>query len=118
MRFDQPYRARNPRTGREEEYPRYLHSYLLEAGGKRYVVLASYSIPEPRIALHVGQELSRGNAGELIPFDRLAEVGLSANSLEITVDDYEYPTVRWREGDGRRRAVLVSPDRTKVQEIQ
>jgi hypothetical protein len=118
VKLAEPLHIKNPRTGVETLRPRYLHSYLLEAGGKRYIVLARAAISDSRVYPNIDQELTHGTASLLREYDRLAEVDISANSLEITADQYEYPTVAWREGNGQRRAIWVSPDRSKIQEVR
>lgn len=40
VRLTEPTRVRDPQTGAEDRYPRYLHAFILEYGGKRYIGLA------------------------------------------------------------------------------
>ena len=106
-------------TGRDFQHPEYIQAFILEYGGSRYIgVQRRPHSMEPRLLIDPDQRLDNGKATELGPFDRIAEVGLDTGSLEITGDDHDDLTVRWREGNGPRRTMWVSKDRDRIQEIR
>jgi hypothetical protein len=110
----EPNRVTNPRTGVETQYPRYIHAFILEYDGKRYIGLARKEQEQPRIALNLDQRLDNGNANEIKGFHRIAEAGMDASSLQLEADAQENITVTWNESS-QTRSYCVSSDRTRIE---
>jgi hypothetical protein len=113
----EPNRVTNPRTGVETQYPRYIHAFLLEYGGKRYLGLARKPQEQSRVLLNLDQKLDHGNANEIAGFDRIAEAGMEANSLQLEADAQENITVTWNESS-QAKSYRVSSDRTRLESCQ
>jgi hypothetical protein len=110
----EPNRRTNPGTGREEQYPRYIHSFILEYGGKRYVGVGQKAVSQPELLVNLDQPLSNGNAVELRVFDRVAEAAMDAHGLQITADAQENLTITWTEND-QPKSYCVSADRSIIE---
>jgi hypothetical protein len=109
----EPNRVTNPRTGVETQYPRYIHAFLLEYDGKRYIGLARKE-RGPDLYLNLDHALDNGSANQIRGFDRIAEAGMDANSLQLEADAQENIIVTWNES-GQARSYCVSSDRTRIE---
>lgn len=111
VRFAEPYRDRNPNTGYEKTHPRYLQAAILDAGGKRYVVLSRGVSGESDLSLRAPAHYIRN---VMAPFDRIAEAAPDAANLRLAADAEENLTVTWTEG-GQDRSHCISKDRSRVE---
>jgi hypothetical protein len=109
----EPNRVTNPRTGVETQYARYIHAFLLEYDGKRYVGLARKE-RGPDLYLKMDHALDNGSATQIAGFDRIAEAGMDASSLQLEADAQENITVTWNES-GQTRSYCISSDRARIE---
>jgi hypothetical protein len=103
------------KDGPVTRYPRYIQAFILEYDGRRYIGLQRRPESfEPTLNLTPGRKLDGGRAQFLGAFDRIAEAGMDANSLQLEADAQENITVTWNES-GQARSNCVSSDRTRIE---
>src|SRR5262249_43349123 len=83
--------------GHPRTIPRHIFALLVEAEERRYVLVARHSAKEPRFAERPRQILDSRVSGYVEPYDRVAEVDRSVESVAITADHEDNITVSWRE---------------------
>jgi hypothetical protein len=111
----EPGKMQYAKDGPVTQYSRYIQAFILECDGKRYIGLQRWPESfEPRLYLTQGRKLDGGRAQFLGAFDRIAEAGMDANSLQLEADAQENITVTWNES-GQARSHCVSSDRTRIE---
>jgi hypothetical protein len=101
-----------------QEIPRYTYAMLLEAGGKRYVVLSREWVNHSKLAAEPGQKLEIGTVESVRPYDRIAEVGAAVQSVRLEAASQDNIIVHWQDEAGAPRSVLVDKDRTVFRKLQ
>jgi len=111
----EPGKMQYAKDGAVTQYSRYIQAFILENEGKRYIGLqrrpASF---EPKLSVIPDRELNQGGVHELGDYDRIAEAGMDASSLQLEADAQENITVTWNES-GRTRSYCVSSDRARIE---
>jgi len=117
-KFDTPERVTNPATSAVEEIPRFVHAMVLQADGKRYVVVSRRWTRGPEEYVHPGQELDIGGLGSITPYDRVAEVSMAVSAIRLEADQDDNVIVHWQDETGAPHAVLLDKGRTTMRTLQ
>jgi hypothetical protein len=112
LRFMEPTRETG-RDGMVREYGRFVHAFLLEYNGKRYVGVQRSWTSASGVPVSVGVPLVNGDARRLELYDRVAETTLSADSLHLSADALENLNITWVE-NGQIRSYCTDKDRTRI----
>ncbi len=110
----EPDRQFDKLTGRDRVRPLYFNALLLEADGKRYVVVSRERSFDPDVNPGPTRKIA-GVLRQVEPYDRIAEVSPAVKAIKLEADDRDNLTVRWTDENGQPHAHFLSADRSRIE---